>query len=173
MWRFAGVLVAITALAACSGEPDLRNLRSLGEGPDEFSLVPAKPLEEPESYNALPEPTPGGVNRTDQRPLEDAYASLGGRASSPSAPVPGADSALVTHASRYGVEAGIRSSLATADQKFRDRQRRLSNIRIFREDIYAQIYRRDALDPAKVAAQYQAAGVPVPSAPPSSRRGRR
>ncbi|MEL7165922.1 MAG: DUF3035 domain-containing protein [Pseudomonadota bacterium] len=166
-------IIAITALGACSGEPDLRNLRSLGNGPDEFALVPSKPLEAPESYIALPQPTPGGVNRTDQRPLEEAYASLGGRATSPSAPIPGADAALVNHATRFGVEPGIRTTLASADQKFRDRQRRLSNIRLFKEDIYAQIYRRQALNPARVAAQYRAAGIPTPSAPPANRRRRR
>ncbi|MEM6758092.1 MAG: DUF3035 domain-containing protein [Pseudomonadota bacterium] len=165
--------MVVTALGACSGEPDLRNLRSLGDGPDEFSLVPAKPLEAPENYTSLPQPTPGGVNRTDQRPLEDAYAALGGRASSPRAPIPGSDAALINHASRFGVEAGIRTTLANADQQFRDRQRRLTNIRIFKEDIYAQIYRRQALDPARVAAQYRAAGIPTPSAPPASRRQRR
>ncbi len=168
MRLIACALAAVTLLSAC-GEPNLRNLRSQGEGPDEFSIVPAKPLAEPESYSALPQPTPGGINRTDQRPLEDAVAALGGQATSPSAPIPGSDAALINHASRFGRDAGIRSTLAAADQRFRDRQRRLSNIRIFREDEYAMIYRRQSLDPAATAAQFRRAGVPTPSAPPSRR----
>ena len=169
MRLIACALAAVTLLSAC-GDTNLRNLRSQGDGPDEFTIVPAKPLEEPESYTALPEPTPGGFNRTDQRPLEDAVAALGGQATSPNAPVPGSDAALVNHTSRFGRDAGIRTTLAQADQQFRDRQRRLTNIRIFREDIYAQIYRRQALDPAATAEQFRRAGIPTPSAPPAGRR---
>ena len=169
MRLIACALAAVTLLSAC-GDTNLRNLRSQGDGPDEFVIVPAKPLEEPESYSALPEPTPGGFNRSDQRPLEDVVAALGGQATSPNAPVPGGDAALVNHTGRFGREAGIRTTLAQADQEFRDRQRRLTNIRIFREDIYAQVYRRQALDPAVVADQFRRAGIPTPSAPPAGRR---
>lgn len=171
MRLIAFALAAVTLLSAC-GEPNLRNLRSQGDGPDDFTIVPAKPLEEPTSYSALPEPTPGGSNRTDQRPLEDVVAALGGQATSPTAAIPGRDAALVNHTGRFGREAGIRSTLATADQRFRDRQRRLTNIRIFREDIYAQIYRRQSLDPARTAEQFRRAGIPTPSAPPPRRRRR-
>lgn len=171
MRLIAFALAAVTLLSAC-GEPNLRNLRSQGDGPDDFSIIPARPLSEPESYSALPTPTPGGINRTDQRPFEDAVAALGGQATSPSAPIPGSDAALVNHTSRFGREAGIRATLAEADQKFRDRQRRLTNIRLFREDIYAQIYRRQSLDPARTAEQFRRAGIPTPSAPPPRRRRR-
>lgn len=171
MRLMACALAAVTLLSAC-GEPDLRNLRSQGDGPDDFSIIPARPLTEPESYSALPQPTPGGVNRTDQRPLEDVVAALGGQATSPNAAVPGRDAALVNHASRFGREADIRLTLAEADQKFRDRQRRLTNIRIFREDIYAQIYRRQSLDPAQTAEAFRRAGIRTPSAPPPRRRRR-
>lgn len=169
MRLIACALAAVTLLSAC-GEPNLRNLRSQGEGPDDFTIVPAKPLTEPESYTALPQPTPGGFNRTDQRPLEDAVAALGGQATSPNAPVPGSDAALVNHASRFGRDDGIRSTLAAADQRFRDRQRRLSNIRLIRADEYALIYRRLSLDASATAAQFRRAGIPTPSAPPSGRR---
>lgn len=169
MRLFAWALAAATLVSAC-GDTNLRNLRSLGEGPDEFAVVPNKPLQEPESYSALPPPTPGGFNRTDQRPLEDGIAALGGRATSPSAPIPGSDTALVNHTSRFGREGNIRATLAQADQEFRDRQRRLTNIRIFREDLYAQIYRRESLNPTAVATQFRRAGIPTPSAPPGGRR---
>ncbi len=164
-------LMAVTFLSACA-DNGLRNLQSRGNGPDQFAIVPAKPLEEPDSFTALPQPTPGSFNRTDQRPIEDGIAALGGQAQSPNAAVPGRDAALVNHASRFGREANIRASLATADAEFRKRQRRLTNIRIFREDVYAQIYRREALKPGTVARQYQRAGVPTPTAPPPRRRRR-
>ena len=169
MRLIACALAAATVLSAC-GENDLRSLRSQGDGPDEFAVVPALPLEAPENYNDLPQPTPGGVNRTDQQPLAQLAADLGGRATSPNAPIPGSDAALVNHTSRFGRDAAIRQTLAEADAAFRDRQRRLSGFRLFPEDRYAQIYSRQALDPTAVADAYRSAGVPTPSAPPASRR---
>jgi hypothetical protein len=69
----------MVTLAACGGkgDPQLMNLRT-GQGPDEFAIVPPKALEMPESLSDLPEPTPGGFNRTDQNPEADA-ASCAGR----------------------------------------------------------------------------------------------
>ena len=62
---------ALLTVAGCGAwrekPPQLMNLRSSTNGPDEFSIVPPKPLEMPEDLAALPEPTPGGENRTDQR----------------------------------------------------------------------------------------------------------
>lgn len=165
----ACALIAVTALAACENK-GLRQMQSRGEGPDEFLIVPAKPLEQPESFAALPEPTPGGSNRTDQRPLEESVARLGGRRGSPTAAVPGSDAALVNHASRYGRDANIRATLAAADAQFRKRQARLTQIRIIQEDTYSKAYRREALKPAQVAEQYRRAGIPTPTAPPAGRR---
>lgn len=71
-------LMALAALVACGrkGEMIPNEVKS---GPDEFSIVPAKPLQEPESYTSLPVPTPGGTNRTDATPNADAIIALGGR----------------------------------------------------------------------------------------------
>ena len=68
-------------LAACGGsaEPDLLNIsQPRSEGPDEFAILPAKPLEVPEDLAALPEPTPGGSNLTDPTPFADAAVAMGG-----------------------------------------------------------------------------------------------
>ncbi|MEP1961701.1 DUF3035 domain-containing protein [Tateyamaria sp.] len=157
-------LIAVTVLAACESK-GLREVQNRGEGPDDFLIVPNKPLQEPESFSALPTPTPGGFNRTDQRPLEDAVAELGGQATSPNAPVPGVDGTLVNYASRFGREANIRATLAEADAKFRKRQARFSQIRIVQEDTYARAYRRQSLRPGPVADEFRRAGVPTPSAP--------
>ncbi|WP_147109389.1 DUF3035 domain-containing protein [Tateyamaria sp. syn59] len=170
MRLIACAMIAVTFLAACSNQ-GLRQVTSRSDGPDEFIVVPAKPLEQPDSFSALPQPTPGGFNRTDQRPLEDSVAALGGQRSSPNAAVPGSDGALVNHASRFGRDANIRATLAAADADFRQRQSRLTQIRIVREDVYNQAYRRQALDPVRTAEQFQRAGVPTPLAPP--RGGRR
>ena len=73
--RPVGMVATVTALvfvlAGCGGptDPRLMNLRSTGQGPDEFSILPPKALELPEDLTALPDPTPGGENLTDQRPF--------------------------------------------------------------------------------------------------------
>ncbi|MGB3408160.1 MAG: DUF3035 domain-containing protein, partial [Jannaschia sp.] len=58
-------LAALTVSACDRGTPTLFNLRSADRSPDEFSILPTKPLQTPEDLAALPQPTPGGVNRTD------------------------------------------------------------------------------------------------------------
>ncbi len=84
MRRYMLVFGVLAALSACSrGEedPNLLNIsQPRAEGPDEFAVLPTKPLEMPENMAALPEPTPGGVNRTDPTPEADAIAALGGNA---------------------------------------------------------------------------------------------
>ena len=70
MRLIACAMIAVTLLAACENQ-GLRQITSRGDGPDEFIVVPAKPLEQPESFSALPQPTTGGFNRADQRPLAD------------------------------------------------------------------------------------------------------
>ncbi|GGX41400.1 hypothetical protein GCM10007385_06180 [Tateyamaria omphalii] len=172
MRLIACAMIAVTCLAACENK-GLRQVTSRGDGPDEFIVVPSKPLQEPESFTALPQPTPGGFNRTDQRPLEDSAVALGGQRTSPNAPIPGADGALVNHASRFGRDANIRATLAAADAEFRKRQSRLTQIRIVPEDVYNQAYRREALDAGKTARTFQNAGIPTPTAPPVSTRRRR
>ena len=72
-------LLAVPGLSACgNGTPELMNLRT-ADGPDEFGIVPPKPLEMPESLSDLPEPTLGGSNRTDRNPEADAVVALGGK----------------------------------------------------------------------------------------------
>lgn len=163
-------LIGAAVLLGACGEPRLRDLQSPSEGPDEFRIVPNLPLQPPESYTALPEPTPGAANRVDARPTSDVAAALGGRATSPTAAVPAADAGLVSYASRGGVSPNIRSQLAKEDAAFRKRQARFANIKLFPVDRYDDAYKRQALKPFDVARQFRRAGIPVPSAPPE--RGR-
>ncbi|MFM2355908.1 MAG: hypothetical protein RLZZ528_1644, partial [Pseudomonadota bacterium] len=103
-----GALLAglcVLTLAACNRDrpPELMNLRSQTQGPDEFSILPTKPLQMPEDIAALPEPTPGGANITDPTPEADAVAALGGNPEALTRTGIGrSDGALVSHAARFG-----------------------------------------------------------------------
>ena len=113
------ILVLAAGIAGCSNK-GLMDLLSSTNGPDEFLVLPNKPLEQPSEYSSLPQPTPGGGNLIDPNPKADAVAALGGRPSSLDAQgIPASDSALVTQVSRNGVPRDIRATLAAADAKFR------------------------------------------------------
>lgn len=169
----AMILGAALALAACTGGgPDgslnLRDLRSTGGGPDEFSVLPGKPLEAPADFASLPTPTPGGSNLTDQHPLADGIAALGGRPSALEAQGVGSnDVALVRHAARNGVEGDIRMTLAAEDKAFQQRRSRFTRIRLFRDvDRYHEVYQNEMTDPYAELARFRRMGVSTPSAPP-------
>jgi hypothetical protein len=164
--RLCIALTLVAALSACSQKP-LRDLRSNDDGPEEFMVLPSKPLTQPESFAELPQPTPGGANITDPTPKADAIVALGGR---PQAAVPGSvpsgDAALVNQARRYGATPDIREQLAAADEKFRKRMRRSGRIRLFPVDRYAQSYRREDIEPFEEQDKWRRAGVVTPTAPP-------
>ena len=119
--------MALTA-AGCANT-GLRTVVKNGSGPDEFLVLPVKPLSEPASYNVLPPPTPGRVNLVDQP--------------------------------------DVRAELAAEDADFRKRRGRLTQIRLFNTDRYAEVYRREALDPYQQASQYRHAGAVTPAVPPA------
>ena len=154
-------------LAGCGGDglPQLMNLRS-GQGPDEFGILPPKPLATPESLTDLPEPTPGGANRTDPQPFDDAIVALGGKPGSAGG-IPAGDGALYSHASRFGVEAGIRDTLASEDLEWRrDNNGRILE-RLFNVSVYFKAYRKQWLDQQAELARWRKLGVKTPSAPPA------
>ena len=158
-------LFIMFGLAACSGQDSLLVVDS-GDGPDEFSVLPALPLRAPPDLT-LPRPTPGAANLADPDPLADAIRAL--RGTPPSAVtggVPARDSALVAFASRNGVDPDIRSILANEDARFRDRARIARGFNIFGRDRYFPAYRRWALDAYAQIERFRALGVTVPSAPP-------
>src|SRR4051812_36538565 len=75
-------LVGAAPLAGCKGDRTLAGgLRSAGVGgsPDEFMVLPTRPLEMPQNMSALPAPTPGVANRVDYQPKAEAIAGLTGR----------------------------------------------------------------------------------------------
>ncbi|MGR3761512.1 DUF3035 domain-containing protein [Roseobacteraceae bacterium NS-SX3] len=162
------VLAGAVAVTGCA-QKGLRDIRKPGTGPDEFLVLPSKPLETPESYAALPVPTPGGSNRTDPNPEAEAVAALGGNPAAlvPGQGVPAGDAALVTASSRYGVEPAVRASLAEEDAEFRRKKRFSGRIKLFPVDRYEQIYSKQTLDPFAVNEQFRRAGAGTPSAPPA------
>lgn len=159
-------IATMITLAACGGkgDPKLMNLRS-GPGPDEFAIVPPKPLEMPQNLAELPEPTPGGVNRTDRNPEAEAVVALGGKPGAAGG-IPAADSALFAHAGRFGVDGGIRATLASEDLEWRrDNNGRILE-RLFNVNVYYKAYRKQRLDQQAELARWRALGVRNPSAPP-------
>jgi hypothetical protein len=164
LMRPIAFLMLLLSITACANT-GLRDLRGTGDGPDDFIVNPTKPLFEPDNYKTLPAPTPGQSNITDPTPLQDGVAALGGRLGDPSAAVPSRDGAVVNHASRFGVNAGIRTTLAAEDADFRKRRGRFTQYRIVPVDRYNQAYKKQALDPARVDRQSRRAGAATPSAP--------
>ncbi|MDM7932569.1 DUF3035 domain-containing protein [Tabrizicola sp.] len=154
------------ALAACGGgdAPQLMNLRS-GPGPDEFGIVPPKPLQMPETLAELPEPSPGGPNLTDAQPFDDAIIALGGKPSGAGG-IPAGDGALYSHAARFGVDGGIRNVLASEDLQWRrDNNGRILE-RLFNVNVYYKAYRAQRLDQQAELARWRKLGIKTPSAPP-------
>lgn len=168
-WRiFAPILAALT-LAGCQGDPQLMNLSAGQNSPDEFAVLPTKPLTMPEDLAVLPTPTPGGANITDPTPLPDAVAALGGNPAQLSAEgVGAADGALVTYAARGGVNPGIREDLAEADVDWRSRNARRPLEILARSSVYMRAYRPMTLDSDAELERWRRAGARTPSAPPPS-----
>ena len=161
MTLIAGVALL---LAGCSSseEPNLMNLTPPGNRPDEFAILPPKPLQMPETLAALPTPTPGGSNLTDPTPQADAVVALGGK---PGAG--GSDPALVAWTTRMGVDPTIRGSLAAEDTDFRRRNPGKLLPRLFGQTTYYDAYRKSELDQQAELDYWRQRGVRTPSAPPA------
>ncbi len=168
--------VALVALGACSsvenGQTGLRDIRNTDGTPEEFGIVPNKPLAAPPSFSALPPPSRGAANRADATPLQDAVAALGGDPSRMAdRGIPAGDAALVAAAGRNGVDAGIRRDLAVDDAAFR-RRASILNWRLLPENEYNRAYRAQSLDAQAWLARVRRPGssIRTPSAPPPEQR---
>lgn len=162
------VCMAALLLSACgNGDkvPQLMNLRSATNGPDEFAILPSKPLELPDDLTALPDPTPGAGNLTDPNPHADAVAALGGSLGSAGG-IPAGDAGLANYAGRNGVTADIRTTLAAEDLAFRRKNNGRVLERIFDLNVYFRAYERQSLDQHRELARWRKAGARTPSAPP-------
>lgn len=169
----AVLLASMTVSVVLSGcsrdrEPTLMNVGAGQRSPDEFQVLPGKPLEMPENLAALPAPTPGGTNRTDPTPHADAVAALGGNPASVArgGDLPGADGPLVAHASRYGVVGNIRQTLAAEDLDYRRQNDGRLLERWFNVNVYYRAYGRQSLDQHAELERWRRAGARNVGAPP-------
>ena len=162
------VLVAVlVGVGACgSKDPRLLNVRSSTQGPDEFAILPNKPLQEPSSFSDLPPPTPGGANRVDATPNEDAIAALGGNPAVVARGVPASDSGLINYTSRNGRSSTIRQQLAADDLEFRRRKDGRVLERLFNVNVYFRAYQPQSLDKYAELERFRRLGVRTPAAPP-------
>lgn len=157
-------LLVATLVAGCSGRDDvtLSRIRHTGNGPDEFSIIPGKPLQTPADFASLPTPNPGGANLTDLNPLADGVAALGGNPAGGVA----SNGALVNHANRFGSTPAIRQTLAAEDKALRVAHGRVDLLRFLPGDDYVQAYRRDWLDAYTEERRLRNRGVVTPASPP-------
>lgn len=160
------IFIAIAGLLTACGsqQQDAGSARTALSGPDPFMIVPHRPLQEPQDFSALPDPTPGGANRADIDPRADAVVAMGGRPSRISDGVPVSDQALLAHTARFGRDADIRATLLSEDQ------RRLGGVfrrgRVQGAKYFAR-YADMALNAYTELARFRAAGVATPTAPPA------
>lgn len=168
MMRAIAVTLTLLGLAACSSNPQLMNTRAGLTSPDEFSILPTKPLTMPPDLAALPSPTPGGANLTDPTPEADAIAALGGNPAALSAQgIGAADGALVNHASRFGRDPAIRVTTAREDLQWRSRNSRRALEIIAGTDVYYRAYAPMTLDSWAEQERWRPTGVQLPAAPPA------
>jgi hypothetical protein len=159
----AAMLLAIFGLGGCEdGLAGGLRRAGVGSAPDEFLVLPTRPLEVPQDLAALPPPTPGAPNRVDYRPHAEAVAGLTGRPG-PAGVANGA--ALVARAGP--IDPAIRSRLAAEDAVYRREHPGLLLERVFTRDREALIYRGMALNAPATFEVMRARGVQVPPAPPS------
>jgi hypothetical protein len=164
-FRAIALLAAGGLLCACGDGGLAGGLRSAGVAatPDEFMVLPTKPLELPDNLAArpLPPPTTGSANRVDQNPRAEALVGLTGRPAAATA----SGEALVA---RVGPgEPGIRATLAAEDSVYRRENRGLFFERLFSRDQEALTYRGMTLDAGAEFELLRSQGVRQPPAPPT------
>lgn len=159
----AALIMATGLLAGCSEGGIAGRLRSAGVGstPDEFLVLPTKPLEIPENLAALPPPRPGAPNRVDPQPEVDAVAALTGR---PAAAGTAPGGTLIARAGP--VDPQIRSRLASEDVVYRDENQGLLLERLTNNSPDWSIYEDMRLNSDEEFVRLRARGLRVPAAPP-------
>ena len=158
----------IMAMASACGRNRDRGLLSVDstiKGPDEFAILPNKPLQMPDSYTELPPPG-GGVNRGGVTPRADVISALGGNPDAVPRGIPAGDAGLVAHASRHGRQSGIRAQLAAEDVKFRRRNNGRLLERAFNKNLYFRVYGGQSLNQYAELERFRRLGVRTPAVPP-------
>ena len=168
--RLVFLVTALLGLAACAqDDPQLVNIppQAAGDGPDEFGIVPNRPLETPSDFASLPPPTPGGGNLADPDPVGDIAEALGGtRAATRSSGALSGEPALIAQVGRFGIDGGIRATLAEEDLEFRRQNDGRILERLFNVNLYFEAYEPQSLDPFAELERLRRAGVRTPAVPP-------
>ena len=162
IFRILGVFVTLFLIAACSSDDArLRDLYDVGNGTEEFAVLPSKPLIIQSNLRewSVPDETVG--NLADPTPKRDLIEKLGGSLDE-SKIVPKKDKGLVNYVSRAGVNSNIREELAVEDRKFLRRMGVLTSVKLFRVDRYNQIYRNMTLSAPKELERWRSLGVRTP-----------
>ena len=161
------MLLMAGMLAACSGpdeEPDLLEFPGR-TSPDELGVLPAKPLELPESISQLPPPDPNAEDRAMPTPIEDVAVLLGGeeRSISTDGRTPASDQQLIRYASRNGVIVDVRGVLAREDLEFRSGRTGRVLERLAKRNLYFEAYRGMSLDKIGELERARRAGINTPT----------
>ena len=166
MRRVILISLAAATLAGCSGGvPDLiRNTQPRSEGPDEFAVLPSKPLVIPQNLEALPPPDAASGNLTDPTPIADAQLALGGRPEVLARA--STDGALLAQTGRFGVDPTIRSRLASEDLEHRQEASVPLLERLFGSNSYSRVYEPFALDQEAEMERLRALGARTSTVPP-------
>jgi hypothetical protein len=154
------------ALGGCNGVAGTLRSSGVTSTPDEFMVLPTRPLEMPQNLAALPPPVPGAPNRVDYQPQQIALEGLTGRPG-PAATAGGA--ALVAAAGP--AQPQIRSVLASEDAEYRATHQGLLLERLFNKNKEVVVYEAMILDPGREYEYLRARGLNQPPAPPSMIEG--
>ena len=166
MKRAATLCTALVLVLAGCGNTNLRKMESDDKGPEEFAVVPLKPLEQPSNYAALPKPGNATPSITDPTPISDAITALGGTVESrDTTRVPSSDRALIQRTDRFGTTPNIRAILALEDAQFRQRKSKTRQFQLKPRDPYSQLYEAETLDAFAELQKFRAAGVTTPAVP--------
>ncbi|MDR6266149.1 DUF3035 domain-containing protein [Roseobacter sp. N2S] len=172
--KWISALVVASAVAGCDTSQGIGRFFA-GDvsdvGPDEFGIVPTKPLELPDDLVTLPEPTPGARNRTDLLPEHDAVAALGGKPERLDSTTVGAgEGALLAAGTRNGTTPEIRTVLAEEDADFRENNGPLFLQRLFKVNTYLKTYEGQTLKARNTNELMRRSNVKTPSVSPESER---
>lgn len=156
---------AVLGLSGCQGDGVLAGLfksSRINSAPDEFMVLPTRPLEMPASMSELPSPTPGAPNRVDYQPGAQAIAGLTGRPG-----VPGNADGRPLVAAAGPVDPTIRQTLAAEDAEWRRVHHGRLLERWIVRDKEVVVYGPMILDAPATYDLLRDRGVQVPAVPPS------
>lgn len=150
---------ALVSLIACS-----KNSNS--KGPDEFLVIPTKPLIMPDNYSNIPLPILGMINRVQYEPRKDILRAFGGNPNlSASKKIKSNEIALLRVTTRRGVDQNIRKKLQTEDLALRKSHPLKVLERIAGKSNKSIAYKGSVLDIELELKRLRKLGIPVTTRP--------